>query len=49
MSKITEYFKELELKEFSLITDSGNFIKNASKDLVKEQKYGCGCFWFVKK
>jgi SAM-dependent methyltransferase len=47
--QISEYFKELELKEFSLITDSGNFIENADKNLIKEQKYGCGCFWFIKK
>ena len=46
--QITEYFRELQLKEFSLITDEGNFIENADKGLVKEQKYGCGCFWFIK-
>lgn len=47
--QVIEYFKGLTLKEFSLITDSGNFIENAKIDLVKEQKYGCGCFWFIKK
>jgi hypothetical protein len=46
--QITGYFKDLTLKEFSLITDSGDFIENAKMDLVKEQKYGCGCFWFIK-
>lgn len=46
--QITEYFKELTLKEFSLITDSADFIENAKIDTVKEQKYGCGCFWFIK-
>jgi hypothetical protein len=46
---IIEYFKDLELKEFSLVTDIGNFIENADSILVKEQKYGCGCFWFIKK
>jgi SAM-dependent methyltransferase len=46
--QIVTYFEGFELNEFSLITDSGDFIENANKDLVKEQKYGCGCFWFVK-
>jgi len=47
--QIAEYFKGLEMKEFTLITDKAEYIENADKDLVKEQKYGCGCFWFVKK
>ena len=47
--QIFEYFKDLTLKEFSLITDNGDFIENAKKELVKQQKYGCGCFWFIKK
>ncbi|MFA6463639.1 MAG: DUF268 domain-containing protein [Candidatus Paceibacterota bacterium] len=47
--QIVSYFDGFELKEFTLITDKGDFIENADKNLVKEQKYGCGCFWFVKK
>ena len=46
--QILGYFKDLKLKEFSLITDDGNFIENAKMEIVKEQKYGCGCFWFIK-
>ncbi len=46
--QIEEYFKDLKLKEFTLITDKGDYIENADKDLVKEQKYGCGCFLFKK-
>lgn len=46
---IMEYFKELELKEFSLIDDKGFFIENVNPELVKNQKYACGCFWFIKK
>lgn len=45
---ILEMFNKLELLEFSLITDSGDFIENANPDIVKEQKYGCGCFLFKK-
>ena len=47
--QISEYFKDLTLREFSLITDKGDFIENAKMELVKEQKYGCGCFWFIKQ
>lgn len=46
---IKDYFKELTLKEFTLIDDSGQFIENASPESVKDQRYGCGCFWFTKE
>lgn len=45
---IRDYFQELTLQEFSLIDDAGRFIENADPGLVKNQKYGCGCFWFKK-
>lgn len=47
--QIQEYFKDLHLQEFTLITDEGKYIENANPELVKEQKYGCGCFWFKKQ
>ena len=46
--QIIEYFSPISLKEFSLIPDSGGLIQNADPSLVKEQLYGCGCFWFKK-
>lgn len=57
---IKEYFKDLELKEFSLIPEkSGPMIVNATKEqadgpsvakaMADKEAYGCGCFWFVKK
>lgn len=46
--QIIEYFSPLQLKEFSLIPDSGGLIRNADPSLVKDQNYGCGCFWFKK-
>lgn len=46
--QIKEYFSPLVLKEFSLIPDTGGLIENADPALVKQQKYGCGCFWFTK-
>lgn len=47
---ILEAFAALELKEFTLLTDSGieGPLKNPSDSLIKKQSYGCGCFWFVK-
>jgi hypothetical protein len=46
--QITEYFSPLILKEFSLIPDTGGIVINADPALVKDQQYGCGCFWFKK-
>src|SRR5688572_23774888 len=46
--QIVEYFSPLALKEFSLITDKGILINNADPAIVKDQHYGCGCFWFFK-
>lgn len=45
---IIEYFFPLQLHQFSLVPDIGGFIDNANPNLVKEQQYGCGCFWFKK-
>lgn len=49
--QVVGHFEGFELKEFSLITDHGSpegMIENASPNLVRLQKYGCGCFWFRK-
>ena len=46
--QVVDYFAPLRLMEFSLVPDSGGLIENASKDLVHQQEYGCGCFWFKK-
>ena len=46
---IKELFVDFELVEFSMVDDNGSFIDNADSDLVKDQKYACGCFWFKKK
>ncbi len=46
--QILDYFSPFLLKEFSLIPDKGGLIQNADPALVKEQSYGCGCFWFKK-
>jgi len=46
--QVISYFTNCTLMNFSLIPDSGGIINNADPELVKEQKYGCGCFWFRK-
>jgi SAM-dependent methyltransferase len=46
---IIEYFKNLKLISFSLITDDSKFIENANGDIADLQKWGCGCFWFRKE
>lgn len=49
--QVIEMFSGLKLKEFSLIPEyenSGGIKRNASIELIKNEKYACGCFWFVK-
>ncbi len=49
--QIIDYFKEVKLKEFSLIPQrekDGGIIYNASQELADKETYGCGCFWFIK-
>lgn len=46
---INDTFADLDLKDFSLITDDGQFIDSADSKLVEDQSYGCGCFWYNKK
>ncbi len=50
-AQIKSYFKELTLKEFSLIPDNfleTGIVKNATEELADKQEWGCGCFWFTK-
>ena len=46
--QIVSYFKNFTMKEFTLIPDDGDVVFNAPKELVNQQSYGCGCFWFTK-
>ena len=45
---ILNYFSDLNLEEFSLITDDSSYIENATKEMANNQRYGCGCFFFKK-
>ncbi|MEI7451737.1 MAG: DUF268 domain-containing protein [Candidatus Falkowbacteria bacterium] len=49
-AQIIDYFKELRLVEFALIPrkEDGDIVINPPIDLVDNQDYGCGCFWFKK-
>jgi len=50
--QVMDMFKSLKLKEFSMIPDNfkeSGLITNADKNLVKNQDWACGCFWFTKK
>jgi hypothetical protein len=46
---IHDLFDNFELRDFSLVTDSGDFVNSADPALVKHQQHGCGCFWYIKK
>ena len=49
-SQILNYFNGFDLVSFSLVADtpSVEFLNNPSLEIVNQQKYGCGCFWFRK-
>jgi len=52
LEQITTNFFDSDLVEFSLISDeatSHGLIRHAAPHLVQIQKYGCGCFYFVKR
>ena len=49
--QVRESFSRLTLKEFSLVPDNaadGGLIVNAPPQMVKKQRYGCGCFLFTR-
>ncbi|SCL76320.1 hypothetical protein L21_2245 [Methanoculleus chikugoensis] len=51
-SQIVRYFSDLQLVEFSLISDtpqSNGPISTATEDDADKCLYGCGCFWFRKR
>lgn len=49
--QIEEYFADMKMKEFSLITEDnakGGLLRNSTKERADQERYGCGCFWFMK-
>lgn len=50
--QIINYFSELKLEKFTLIGEQfshGGLIDSPSQELLEQQRYGCGCFWFKKE
>lgn len=50
-TQVCDLFAGWQLKEFALIPDDpqdGQLIVNATRAQSDRQRYGCGCFWFVK-
>lgn len=45
---ILDYFKDLQLKEFSAVDDSGRFIPSARLDDYRNSLYACGMYLFGK-
>ena len=46
---INDLFGEFELADFSLVKDNNEFLSPAPPAIVADQKYGCGCFWYIRK
>ena len=49
IKKRIEYFKDLELVEFSGVHDDGRFVERVGLDEFSESEYACGMFWFRKR
>ena len=50
--QVANMFTQLKLKEFALIPESeddGGLVISPQNSLLDKQKYGCGCFWFIKE
>lgn len=45
-SQICAYFRELELVEFSMVDDQGNFYRELNITEADNAHYSCGLFWF---
>jgi len=47
-SQVMDLFPDLSLQEFTLITNEGQFLRNADPDLLGGRQYSCGCFRYTK-
>jgi SAM-dependent methyltransferase len=45
---VLDLFSGFKLNDFSLVLDNNEFVSPAKAELVGQQRYGCGCFWFSK-
>lgn len=52
LEMIKKYFADLKLEEFAFISEDpnkGGLIINPKQYTLKNEVYGCGCFWFRKR
>lgn len=50
--QVLEMFRGFQLAEFALIPDDGSLdglLRHCDPRLVEDQRYGCGCFHFIKQ
>mgnify|MGYP001552382912 CR=1 FL=1 len=50
--QVMSYFTGFDMEDFYLIPDNAaetSPVENATEAQADAQKYGCGCFWFVKR
>ena len=47
-STVRNFFRELQLKSFSLVDDAGRFTEEVPPDAAADLEYGCGLFEFAK-
>lgn len=47
--QIASFFADLELIEFSAVTDEGQLVINANMDEIASAGYACGLFWFRRR
>lgn len=47
-NQILACFEKLQLHSFAFVDDSGKFTPAACVEDIRDSKYGCGCFEFVK-
>ena len=46
---VREYLNELDLMEYSVISDKGEFHERAPLSACRDDEYACGMFWFRKR
>ncbi len=46
--EFVKLFEGFRLADFSLVKDNNDFIEGIDPVQAKEEKYGCGCYWFIK-
>ena len=47
--QIASFFSDFLLEQFALVNDYGVLTVNATPGEADQQRYGCGCWYFIKK